>query len=152
MGVAPPERGGRIPEGAYTVSRAVDGDTLLLTNGQRVRLLGVDTPETVKPNTPVEPFGPEASAYTKQALAEYGNRVYLRLDRERTDKFGRTLAFVYLGESDAPPARLLNEELVQAGLGRALLSFNYSAPMKRRLAKAQADAKANRRGIWSLAE
>ena len=139
-------------EGVYSVERVIDGDTILLSNGIRVRLMGVDTPETVKPNSEVEPFGPEASAFTKQAIAQNENRVFIRLDCDRFDKYGRNLAFVYLGESDSPDAVFLNEELVRAGLAKAIMTFNYSMSIKRRLYKAQKEALENRRGIWSLPE
>ena len=141
-----------LKEGVYTVERVVDGDTLLLSNGIRVRLMGVDTPETVKPNSEVEPFGPEATEFTKQAIAQNDNRVYIRLDCDRFDKYGRNLAFVYLGESDGSDIYFLNEELVRAGLAKAIMTFNYSMSIKRRLYKAQKEAIVNRRGIWSLPE
>ena len=57
-------------EGPYRVQRVVDGDTLLLDNQWRVRLIGADTPETVHPERPVEPWGPEATEFTRQCLAE----------------------------------------------------------------------------------
>lgn len=141
-----------LKEGVYNVDRVVDGDTLLLSNGIRVRLMGIDTPETVKPGSEVEPFGPEASAFTKESVARVGNRVYIRLDCDRFDKYGRNLAFVYLGESDAADVIFLNEELVRAGLAKAIMTFNYSMSIKRRLYKAQKEALENRRGIWSLPE
>lgn len=141
-----------LKEGVYNVDRVVDGDTLLLSNGIRVRLMGIDTPETVKPGSEVEPFGPEASAFTKEAVARVGNRVYIRQDCDRFDKYGRNLAFVYLGESDSANVIFLNEELVRAGLAKAIMTFNYSMSIKRRLYKAQKEAIDNRRGIWSLPE
>ncbi len=70
-------------EGFYRVARVVDGDTLLLDSGARVRLIGVDTPETVKPESTVEAFGPEAAAYTEHFVADAGGKLYLRFDRER---------------------------------------------------------------------
>ena len=114
--------------------------------------MGVDTPETVKPNSEVEPFGPEATEFTKQAIAQNDNRVYIRLDCDRFDKYGRNLAFVYLGESDGSDVYFLNEELVRAGLAKAIMTFNYSMSIKRRLYKAQKEAIENHRGIWSLPE
>ena len=141
-----------LTEGVYSVERVVDGDTILLSGGIRVRVMGVDTPETVKPRSEVEPFGPEATAFTKQAIAQNGNRVFIRLDCDRFDKYGRNLAFVYLGESDGEGVVLLNEELVRAGLAKAIMTFNYSMSIKRRLYKAQKEAIENRRGIWSLPE
>lgn len=150
--IYPPPKEQFLIEGVYEVERVVDGDTLLLSNGVRVRLMGIDTPETVKPNSEVEPFGPEASAFTKEAVARSGNRVYIRQDCDRFDMYGRNLAFVFLGDSDGAGVPFLNEELVRAGLARAIMTFNYSPAIKRRLKKAQQEAIDARRGIWSLPE
>jgi len=136
----PPEA---LSEGTYRVERIVDGDTLLLANRARVRLQGIDTPETVKPNHPEEPFGREASAFTKRLVAEAGGTVRLQFDRERVDKYGRFLAYVWVGD------RMLNEELVRAGLATAETRFRYAAAMKTRFRRAEDEARAARRGIWS---
>src|SRR4051812_12816553 len=77
--------------GEYQVARVIDGDTLLLENGARIRIIGADAPETVKPEHPVEPWGTEASAFTHKFCA--GGVVRLQMDKERTDKFGRFLAY-----------------------------------------------------------
>ena len=66
-------------------------DTLVLDGGERIRLIGVDTPETVHPQKPVEYYGKEASAFTKR-LAE-GQEVRLEYDQQRRDHYGRTLAY-----------------------------------------------------------
>ena len=63
-----------------------------IAKGKKVRLIGIDTPETVKPNTPVQPYGKEASNYSKQHLN--GKDVYLEYDKEKEDRYGRTLAYV----------------------------------------------------------
>ena len=76
------------------VQRVVDGDTIILNGGERVRLIGVDTPESVHPRRPVEYFALEASAFTKQAAE--GKQVWLEYDQTRTDRYGRTLAYVHL--------------------------------------------------------
>ncbi len=131
-------------ERVYGVDRAVDGDTLLLSNSARVRLLGIDTPETVRPDSPVEPFGPEASAFTKRFVS--GGRVRITLDRERIDRYGRFLAYVWVGD------RLLNEELVRAGLARVEPRARISSTMRRRLEEAQTEAQQSQKGIWSLTE
>jgi micrococcal nuclease len=129
--------------GAFVhVERAVDGDTLLLADRTRVRLLGVDTPETKKPDWPVERFGPEAHEFT--ALHVEGRRVRLEFDKERHDKYGRVLAYVYLDDW------FLNEELIRAGLGRAITNHPYSETMKRRFRAAQREARDEKRGIWSI--
>ena len=92
----PPES---LSEGNYKVERVVDGDTLLLENDARVRLIGVDAPESVKPDHPVEPFGPEASAFTKKWVGKAGNTVRLQFDKERVDQYGRFLAYVWVAIS-----------------------------------------------------
>lgn len=132
-----------LSEGNYRVERVVDGDTLVLDGGARVRLIGADTPETVKPNHPVEPFGPEATAFTKRFVADAGMVVRLQMDRERKDRFDRFLAYVFDGN------RMLNEELIRAGLASARTDFNYSSTMKRRFRKAEEEARSAGRGIWS---
>jgi micrococcal nuclease len=97
------------------VSRVVDGDTVEVQLDGReedVRYIGVDTPETVKPDTPVQCFGPQASAFN-HGLVEH-RRVRLVFGVERRDVYGRLLAYVYLGE------RFVNAELVRRGLARTL--------------------------------
>jgi micrococcal nuclease len=133
----PPEA---LDEASYAVRRAVDGDTLLLANGARVRLIGVNAPETVKPDWPVEPWGREASEFTRRFVA--AGEVRLQFDRERLDRFDRFLAYVWVGD------RMLNEELLRAGLARFERGFRYSQSMKRRFAQAEEEAKIERRGIW----
>jgi len=130
-------------EGMHQVRRVVDGDTLLMESGARVRLEGIDTPETVRKNYPVEPWGPEASAFTKEFVRQTGGRVKLTFAGERLDNYGRYLAFVWNGD------KMLNEELVRAGLAEARLGWHFSNTLKRRLRLAQDEAKSARRGIWS---
>jgi micrococcal nuclease len=139
-GAAGPEALG---EGIHSVRRVVDGDTLLLESGARVRLQGIDTPETVKEDHPVEPWGPEASEFTKAFIDRAGGRVRLSFSQERVDDYGRFLAFVWHGDE------MLNEALVRAGLARARLDYRYSGTMKRRLQQAQDEAHRAGRGIWS---
>ena len=135
-----PDSDGLSP-GDYRVVRIVDGDTLIIPPHQYVRLIGVNAPESVKPESPVEPFGPEASAFTKEFLAAGTAR--LTFDHERNDQFGRVLAYVWVGD------KLLNEELVRAGLARYEPHFQYAEAMKRRYRQAQDEAKRQKLGIWS---
>src|SRR5580765_3571088 len=88
----------RVPQPGATafVERAVDGDTLLLADHTRLRVLGADTPETKRPDWPVEPFGPEAHEFTRQHV-EHRN-VRLEFDKERRDKYNRVLAYVYVDD------------------------------------------------------
>jgi micrococcal nuclease len=97
------------------VVRVVDGDTIEARIGDEVedvRLIGVDTPETVKPGTPVQCFGKRASHFTKRRLT--GRRVRLVFGVERRDVYGRLLAYAYTGD------RFFNPILVRRGLARTL--------------------------------
>ncbi|MBQ2850162.1 MAG: thermonuclease family protein [Thermoguttaceae bacterium] len=132
------------------VERCVDGDTLVVRfddgTTERVRLIGANTPETVKPNSPVEPFGPEASAFTKRRVEEAGGAVRLVADGDRRDKYGRRLAFVYLADSEVS----LNEELARSGFAKAQTQYRFSNEMKRRLEAAEDAARREKLGIHSL--
>lgn len=135
---------GQLAAGEYDVDRVVDGDTIVLAHGKlRVRLQGIDTPETVAKNKPVEPWGTEASDYTSRFLKTANWKVQLTIDGEPVDRYGRHLAFVW------HEGRSLNEELVQQGLARAKTTFDYSQAMKQRLRNAEFQAKSAQRGIWS---
>src|SRR3954468_21291368 len=88
----------QLAEGIHEVQRAVDGDTLLLVSGARIRLQGVNTPETVKPDHPIEAWGPEASQFSKGFIEKAGHRVRLTFSLERKDRYDRFLAFVWNGD------------------------------------------------------
>jgi micrococcal nuclease len=98
------------------VLRVVDGDTILVRDSdgatERVRYIGVDTPETVKPDSPVECFGHEASDFNRRLVQ--GKIVRLVPDREPRDRFGRSLAFVYVGSD------FINAKLLQGGYARTI--------------------------------
>lgn len=147
------------PASAFVeVTRVVDGDTIEVRLGGRsedVRLIGVDTPETVKPDTPVQCFGERASHFTKRQLT--GRRVRLVFGVERRDVYGRLLAYVYLANSTLPVPQpgqsrqrgwLFNAILVRRGLARSLTipPNDRFAPRFRRLELAAARAG---RGLWS---
>ncbi len=124
------------------VERAVDGDTLLLEGGERVRLIGVDTPESVDPRRPVERYGKRAAEFTK-GLVE-GRRVRLESDRGTLarDRYGRTLAYVYL-----PDGRMLNLELLREGYAVAYTRFPFVRMAEFR--SAEREARARGKGLWS---
>jgi micrococcal nuclease len=124
------------------VSRVVDGDTVEVQIGDReedVRYIGVDTPETVKPEEPVQCFGPQASDFNHGLVEQ--KWVRLVFDEERRDVYGRLLAYVYL------EGRFVNAELVRRGLARTL-----TIPPNDRFAghfKRLQNAAARRgRGLW----
>jgi micrococcal nuclease len=130
---------------AGRVVRVVDGDTIRVRLGgtdERVRYIGVDTPETVKPGTPVQCFGKAASAYNKRLLR--GRAVRLVFDAERRDRYGRLLAYVYR----EPDGLFVNADLVRRGYAQPLtIPPNVAhAPEFRRLART---ARRDGRGLWA---
>ena len=135
---------------AGVVERVIDGDTIVVRVGdreERVRYVGVDTPETVKPNTPVECFGPAAHDLNARLLHGSGVRVTLRFDRELRDRYGRLLAYVYL----ASDGLFVNAQLVRAGAARTLpISPNTAHAAE--LATLQRDAAGADRGLWGSCE
>jgi micrococcal nuclease len=128
-----------------TVVRVVDGDTVIgRLAGQaavRVRIIGVDTPETVKPDTPVACFGTVASTYAKRLLTGRTVRVAYEAG-DSADKYGRQLWDVWL-----PDGRFLAGLLVADGLGRAY-PFAPDVRFAPLLAQLQTEAKAAGRGLW----
>ena len=86
-----------------TVTRVIDGDTGVVEGVGTVRLIGVDTPETVDQRRPVQYFGREASDFTKQLAT--GKRVRLEFDQDRPGRYGRTLAYVYLQPENCADGR-----------------------------------------------
>jgi len=134
--------GGGLPA-TGTVERVVDGDTFVLAGGARVRLLGIDTPETVDPDRPVGCFGPQASAYSKHLLT--GRRVRLVYDREHHDVYGRLLAYVYL---DGRPPLFVNRRLIERGFARTL-SIPPNTAHAHELAAAERYAALTGAGLWA---
>ena len=132
------------------VDRIVDGDTIHVTiDGQdvTVRMIGMNTPETVKPGSPVECFGPESSAFAASALS--GRTVTLEFDASqgRTDQYGRTLAYVWIERPNARP-RMFNLAAISSGhaFERQYGPKGYAwRPEFRAAAKAAREAD---RGLW----
>ena len=144
---------GPLEEGIWQVAYVVDGDTLRVIDdaGTKyyVRLIGADTPETVKPNHPVEPFGPEASDFTKQKIAESKNRVRIAFDGDQVDRYNRSLAMVYLPMPDGTEI-WLNELLIREGLARAQVQYRFSKGAKEAFQRAEAEAQNAKRNLWSV--
>jgi micrococcal nuclease len=139
-----------LEEGHYRVESVTDGDTLVLTNEARVRLIGIDAPEmksSPRSGGADQPFARDALEFAEQGVE--GRKVELQLDKERVDKYGRFLAYVWYVDRKSGEEVLLNEELVRAGLAKAMLRYPYSERMKRRFRAAEQEARDNKRGIWS---
>ena len=123
----------------------VDGDTVEVEVGgrtERVRLLGIDTPETVDPDRPVGCFGPEASARTAELLPD-GTEVQLQRDVEGRDQFGRLLAYVFRADDDT----FVNEVLVTEGFAEVLV-IEPNGAYADRLRDAESSARAAGAGLW----
>jgi micrococcal nuclease len=128
------------------VADVVDGDTIeVAVAGRRetVRLLGVDTPETLHPHRPVECFGPEASAFTHSRLL--GRTVRLTFDRVRRDRYGRLLAYV---EVDG---RRFNDVLLAGGYA-TLLVIPPNGAHGRTMLDRELEARRAGRGLWGACE
>jgi micrococcal nuclease len=124
----------------------VDGDTIDVNidgHRERVRLIGIDTPETKKPNTPVECFGPEATMFAKSMLVEDAP-LHLERDVVARDDYGRMLAYAYL----AADATFVNLTIVRAGFARVLTIRPNAAHADEFVAAARA-AQADHIGLWA---
>lgn len=141
--------GGRatpLEAGRAEVLRVVDGDTIEVRIGgvdETVRLLGIDTPESVDPRSPVECFGREASEHTASMLPP-GSEVRLVRDVEGRDRYDRLLAYVYRGGDGA----FVNLALVQEGFA-AVLTYPPNVAHAGELTSAAAQARDDGRGLWS---
>lgn len=131
--------------GPYLVTRIVDGDTIWVDDSghrRKVRLLGIDTPETRDPRKPVQCFGVEASNRAKEALA--GKHVYLEFDQTQgdVDKYGRTLAYVWVGNE------LFNLDQIRGGYA---FEYTYDLPYRYQglFKEAERQARESQAGLWN---
>jgi micrococcal nuclease len=126
------------------VTDVVDGDTIKVdVDGQvyTVRYIGIDTPETVHPDEPVEWMGPEASEANRRLVE--GQTVYLETDVSETDRYGRLLRYVYLADG-----LFVNAELVRLGYAHAV-TFPPDVKYQDLLLKMQQEAREAGRGLWA---
>ena len=136
-------------DGAATVTHVVDGDTIDVRIGgrdERVRLIGIDTPETKKPNAPIECYGPEASAFTT-SLLPVGSTVRIERDVVGRDDYGRLLGYVYL-LTDRNTDTFVNMEIIRQGYATPL-TIEPNSTFARDFAKAASDAEAAGLGLWT---
>ncbi|WP_239642597.1 thermonuclease family protein, partial [Enterococcus faecalis] len=127
--------------------RHVDGDTTVLKiNGkeQKIRFLLIDTPETVKPNTKVQPFGMEASKRTKELLSAASEITFEYDKGDKTDRYGRALGYIFVDGT------LLQKTLVSEGLARVAYVKEPNTKYLAELEQAQEQAKSESLGIWSI--
>lgn len=134
--------------GFYKVVRDVDGDTIVVSmdgKDETVRFIGVDTPETHKPNTPVQCFGPQASDFTSKAVTGKTVRLVADPTNDDRDKYGRLLRYVYLEDGS-----LLDQTLVSQGYGFAYISFPFQK--KADFIAAQTAAQTAKLGLWTTCQ
>jgi len=123
----------------YFVRRVVDGDTILLANNQRVRYIGIDTPEKDSPYTKAEWMWEEAEIFNRKLVES--KWVTLEFDFELRDKYDRLLAYVYIDDT------FVNAEIIKAGLAKVLFippNMKYADIFT----EYEAEAKREKRGIW----
>lgn len=147
--VPPPDPKPNLGEPNATVERVVDGDTIVaLVDGaeERVRFIGIDTPESVKQNAPVECFGKEASVHLGEYLPE-GSPVVLVRDAEARDRYDRLLAYVYRASDEM----FVNLQMVADGYA---LPYEYPPNVAHTddFAAASNGAREASRGIWAACE
>lgn len=132
--------------GSYTIARYVDGDTIAVDmdgKTETIRFIGIDTPETHKPNTPVQCYGPAAAAHTKNVIEHAGGKVRLAADPLNTnrDRYGRLLRYVYL-----PDGTLVNELNIREGYAFYYPYFPFTKKVQ--FAAGQSEAMQAKRGLW----
>lgn len=123
----------------YLVTKVVDGDTIEIDGGQKVRYIGIDTPETVDPRRLIGCFGKEASAKNKELVL--GKEVRLEKDISETDKYGRLLRYVYANDV------FVNQYLVSEGFAKAS-SYPPDIKFQDIFRTAEKTARENNKGLW----
>ena len=122
------------------VTRVIDGDTIEIESGAHVRYIGMNTPETVDPRKPIQCFGAEASAKNK----EFVEKKYVRLEKDvsETDRYGRLLRYVFVGDT------MINLLLVKEGYATAA-TFPPDVKYYQRFLDAEREAREQQRGLWN---
>lgn len=132
------------------VTKVTDGDTVTVeTQGRStpVRLIGVDTPETVAPGEPIGCYGKEASSYSKKVLTDRLVRLEIPRIGDSEDAYGRTLAYVYLDtDADGAYEHLYNEDLLELGFAR---TTTFAHTYRREFERAREEAQLRGAGLWS---
>lgn len=122
------------------VERVIDGDTIVIEGGLRVRYIGIDTPETKHPEKSVEYFGEEASLFNKRLVS--GKEVRLEYDVQKFDKYGRLLAYVYAD------GVFVNARLVEEGYAQ-ILTIPPNVKYSDLFLRLQKTARGQNRGLWA---
>ncbi len=135
----------KVPAGSYVVTEFIDGDTIAVNmNGkqEKIRMIGVDTPETHDPRKAVECFGQAAAAYTKQLIGNGPVRLEADPLSTNRDRYDRLLRYVYTNNGD-----LVEAEIIKNGYGFAYLGFPFTKSDEFRRDEEQ--ARSQNKGLWS---
>lgn len=137
-----------IAPGYYRVDHFVDGDTIAVDmngNTETVRMIGIDTPETHKPGTPVQCFGPQAAEYTETLIGRSSVRLQADPLNTNRDRYNRLLRYVYL-----PDGRMVEEELLKNGYAFAYTQFPFQKLEE--FSQAETTAETAKVGLWSACQ
>ncbi|NTV31583.1 thermonuclease family protein [candidate division WWE3 bacterium] len=126
----------------FVVTRVIDGDTFVIDTGQKIRLIGVDTPEIAKKTPPAECYANEAMLFTQKQLEN--KTIRLEKDVSETDKYGRLLRYAYLNDE------LFNQTLVEHGYALAR-SYPPDVAKQDVLQESEQSARTNNQGLWNPA-
>ena len=124
------------------VQHVIDGDTFALDNGTHVRMLGIDAPEAGFRDSLPEPFSVEATNWLRDRIES--KDVALRIDYPKTDRYGRTLAWVF-----EPDGTLVNEQMLSAGRVKLMADFGLPADLEPKLRQAESEARIRKIGLWA---
>jgi micrococcal nuclease len=146
VGISEPSRESRdeVPEKRLVV-RVIDGDTIVVSPNEKVRLIGVDTPETVHPNKAVQCFGKDAKEFTRSLVESKSIRLFFddsNRARNHKDRYGRTLAYVYFDDGT-----MLNAELIRRGYAHAYTRFPFRHVVEFR--QLERTARGQGAGLWA---
>ncbi len=131
--------------GFYQVTQFEDGDTLLVDMAgkeEKIRFIGVDTPETKDPRKPVQCFGRAASEFTRNLVDDQPVRLEADPTNTNRDRYGRLLRYVYI-----PDGQLVNLEIIRQGYGFAYIGFPFEKMAE--FKAAQTEARQANRGLWA---
>lgn len=129
-----------------TFGRIVDGDTFVDANGQKIRLIGVNTPELHGDNGLPEFYGQEAKEFTERTLA--GKKLLIVKDKAPLDRYGRSLRYVYIMDDNNPQnSQFFNAMLVQQGFARTM-NISPNSKYKDTFANLEEQARRERKGVW----
>jgi micrococcal nuclease len=139
------ESGAKSPPKAQfaKVIRVIDGDTIEIEGGEKVRYIGIDTPELHHPNKAVQPFAQEAYEFNRSLVD--GKNVYLVFDVQRRDRYKRLLAYVFVGET------FINAKLVNDGYAR-VATFPPNVVYQELFLRLERKAREENRGLWNVTE